>query len=468
MTVVPVPSVSISASTSVSVSASVAASVSASVSIVEGSQAEKALLPPPTPLAGFAPEEFRARRRALRQLCPEGILVVRGATEDEVVKPATYQQNSNFFYLTGVETPGAYLVLLPEGLSASVGLRGVPSHVRELLFLPARNAQTETWDGPRLGPGEETERLTGIEKVVEVRSFAAALTSWLRWHPTVATFTPFGEHAQTTREYALMQHITHLAPATRFLDIALPIARLREVKSEAEVARIAQAIAVTAEGHRAAEALIAQGAGRYEYEVEAAIYAEFRRRGAGLAFSIIVGGGHNATVLHYVSNDHVLKTGDFVVVDIGAQVDHYCGDLTRTYLVGTPGNTSATPSPRHQEIYALVESAMQHTISEFQPGTDSLKTLDDRCKAFLSRSPLRANQIGAESKEQTMNAFMPHGLSHHLGLDVHDVIAMVDREAPLLPGNVITVEPGLYIPSEGIGVRLENDYLVTTEGLKKL
>ncbi len=125
------------------------------------------LLPPPVPLAGFAPEEFQARRNALRGACPDGIIFVRGATEDEVTKPGTFQQNSAFFYLTGVETPGAFLVLLPKGLAASAGLRDTPTDVWELLFLPTRNPAVELWNGPRLGPGEETAKATGIQKVVD-------------------------------------------------------------------------------------------------------------------------------------------------------------------------------------------------------------------------------------------------------------------------------------------------------------
>ena len=418
------------------------------------------LLPPPVPLAGFAPEEFRARRAALRLRYPDGIILVRGATEDEVVKPATYQQNSNFFYLTGVATPGAFLILLPEGVSAGAGLRNLATSPRELLFLPARNAQTELWMGPRLGPGEETEKATGVEKVVDGSSLWGALTAWLRRNPVLYTVAPYGEQAQATREYALMRHIARLAPAAQFRDVSPEIMEQRLVKSPAEVERIMQAVAVTAEGQRIASELITNGAGKREYEVEAAIFQAFRSRGASLAFSTIVGGGRNATVLHYEDNHHVLQAGDLVVVDIGAEVDHYCGDLTRTYAVG------GSMTDRQRDIYNLVKAAFAHTLAQYKPGEDSLKSLDDRCKAFLDESPLRAPD--ADGKEQTMKAFMPHGLGHHLGLDVHDAVQFADREMPLQPGNVITVEPGLYIASEGIGVRLEHDFLVTASELERL
>src|ERR1041384_4440141 len=122
---------------------------------------------PPKPLDGFTPEEFRARRDALRAACPDGILLLRGSTEDEVVKPGNFRQNSAFWYLTGVDTPGAFLVLLREGLSARAGNKDLAPEVREILYLPARNATSETWTGPKLGPGEETEQATGITKVVD-------------------------------------------------------------------------------------------------------------------------------------------------------------------------------------------------------------------------------------------------------------------------------------------------------------
>ena len=186
----------------------------------------------------------------------------------------------------------------------------------------------------------------------------------------------------------------------------------------------------------------------------------FRSRGARQAFASIVGGGRNATVLHYEDNHHVLQAGELVVVDIGAEVDHYCGDLTRTYAVG------GAMTPRQQKIYGLVRDAFQRVLADYKPGEDSLKSLDDKCKAFLHELPLRA--LDADGKEQTMKTFMPHGLSHHLGLDVHDLVQIADREAPLQPGNVITVEPGIYIAAESIGVRLEHDFLVTDNGLQRL
>ena len=382
--------------------------------------------------------------------------MLRGSTEDEAVNPGRFRQNSNFIYFTGVETPGAVLVILPAGLSASIGIRGVASDASEILFLPARNPVGETWTGPKLGPGEDTEKATGIRKTADAGQFVGAMLSWLRYNPAIYTPTPFGETAKMTREYCFIHKLLELAPSIQLRDATVAVGRLRMVKSAAEIERITEAIAITHNGHRAARKLIASGAGTREFVVEAAIFEAFRRQGAGLAFGTIVGGGVNGTVLHYEDNHDELKTGDLVVVDIGAKHEAYCGDITRTYPVG------GVFGEREREIYNLVLEAHIRTISEYKPG-ETLQNLTDRCKAFYKELPHRSKE--AAGVEQTLDNFMPHRQSHHLGLDVHDV---GDRETALAPGHVITVEPGLYLPSEKIGVRIEDDYLVTKTGLQRL
>lgn len=411
----------------------------------------------PAPLDGFTPDEFRSRRVALRAQCPDGIILVRGASESDVVSPGIYRQNSTFFYLTGVTTPDSFLVMLPDNVPSIAGMRDLAPEAREILFLPARNPATETWTGPKLGPGTETEVATGVAKVADAGGLYRSLLGWIRRCPLIYTVAPYGSQAKSTPEYALMQRIADQAPIVRFLDILPALTTLRTVKSAAEVERLRQAIAITAEGQKAARALIAGGAGRHEYEVEAAIFHTFRNWNANLAFPSIVGAGVNGTILHYEDNRDPLRAGDLVVVDIGARLGYYCGDLTRTYPVG------GEFTPRQREIYSLVLDAHERTIAGYRSGEDTLSALNDRCKAFLKDSPLRARD--AAGAEQTMDTFMPHGLGHHLGLDVHDIGF---PEVPLEPGNVITVEPGIYIPSEGIGVRIEDDYLVTDSGLERL
>jgi len=415
------------------------------------------LADPPLPLDGFPAEEFRERRDRLRAAFPDSIVMIRGSSDDEFSGANVYRQNSSFFYLTGVETPGASLVLLPDSVPARTGLRDTPIEVRELLFLPPRNAGSETWSGPQMGPGEAAEKSTGIQKVTDSSGFLNAMVGWIRRCPLVATPMPYGANAAATPEYALMDIIARMAPAVQFRDAGMALAGLRSVKTEMEIDRIRQAIEITAAGQRVARKLIASGAGLFEYEIEARIFEAFRSRAATLAFATIVGGGRRGTVLHYERNSQRLEDGELVVVDIGARLGYYCGDLTRTYPVGGRFST------RQREVYKLVLDAHERAIASYKPGEDTLKALSDRCKEFLKDSSLRSRNEKGE--EQTMNQFMPHGLSHHLGLDVHDV---GDPEAPLAPGNVITIEPGIYLPAEGIGVRIEDDYLVTAAGLERL
>jgi Xaa-Pro aminopeptidase len=415
------------------------------------------LAEPPVPLDGFPAEEFRARRERLRSALPDSLIVIRGAREDEFSGATVYHQDSSFYYLTGVETPGSTLVLLPDSVPARTGLRDTPIEVRELLFLPARNAGAETWTGPQMGPGEAAEKATGIQKVADAGSLLSSLVGWIRRCPVVATLTPYGDNAASTREYALIEQVRRIAPAVQFRDAAMSLAAQRSVKSPLELERIRAAIEITAEGQRAARAMIAAGAGCREYEIEARIFQTFRSRGAKLAFPSIIGAGPRGAVLHYEKNSQQLADGDMVVVDIGARLGYYCGDLTRAYPVG------GVFSPRQREIYNLVLDAHERVVASYRAGEDTLRTLSERCKEFLKDSPLRSKD--EKGVEQTMNLFMPHGLSHHLGLDVHDV---GDGEEPLKPGNVITVEPGLYLPGESIGVRIEDDYLVTATGLERL
>lgn len=418
---------------------------------------QKLVYTPPLPLDDFPVEEFRRRRKALRETYPDGIVLVRGATEREFRGPLPYRQNSAFYYLTGVQTPGAFLAMLPDGLPPQAGNTGLSKQVREILFLPARNPSWELWTGPQLGPGEETQKLTGIEATLEAGRLWGLLTTWLSYCPTLYVVAPYGEDARFSPDYALIERIRQMAPTAQFRDLGPGLAKLRMIKSPAEIECIEQAIAITDEALRAARNLIHEGDGRYEYEVEAEVLHTFRRHGANLGFAPIIGSGINATILHYTNNNKRMENGETVVVDIGAQVRAYTADLTRTFIVG------GKPSERQREIYGLVAAALKYLVSSYRPGVDSLDDLNMRCKAFLKDHPLRAPD--AHGEERTMDTFMPHGAGHHLGLDVHDV---GERYEPLQPGAVFTLEPGIYLPEERIGVRLENDYLVTESGLREL
>ncbi len=418
------------------------------------------LLPPPAPLDGFTQQEFARRRAGLRQRYPGDIIILQGNVESPGSNVLPYRQNPTFFYYTGVDTPGAAMVLLPGGFSAATGFRGLQPNLQEFLFLPDRSVVAETWTGPKLGPGSLTEELTGFQKCLSASALWSAVTGWLKQCPRVALTAPFGAGSNVTPEFQLLNRLREIAPVASFQDISATVASQRIIKSPAEIERMERAASVTMAAQQAARTVIHNGDGRNECEVEAAVMQAFYSRGAAAAFAPIVGSGERATVLHYDQNNQPMSQGSTVVVDIGALLGHYCGDITRTYAVGGQW------SPRQRDIAALVLAAHHHVVDNFKLGEDTVETLAEKCKAFYRESSLRA--CGPDGTETTMDTFLPHGISHHLGLDVHDVHSSVNWAQPLAPGCVVTVEPGLYLPREAIGVRLENDYLITDEGMRSL
>jgi Xaa-Pro aminopeptidase len=230
------------------------------------------------------------------------------------------------------------------------------------------------------------------------------------------------------------------------------VSSLRVVKDTGEVALMRKAIAATIDGQRAAARAIAPGVP--EGVVDGAAYAAFRRAGAeGVAFPSIVGSGFNATTLHYDQNMGTCGSDELVVVDIGARYGYYCGDLTRTYPAGGRFST------RQRQIYDLVLEAHDRAAAAMRPGVTifELRTI---AYTVFEDSPLR------DGRGARLGQYFIHGLGHHLGLDAHDPGGA--DESPLQPGMVITNEPGIYLPDEGLGVRIENDFLITEDGAENL
>jgi Xaa-Pro aminopeptidase len=224
------------------------------------------------------------------------------------------------------------------------------------------------------------------------------------------------------------------------------------IKDDGEIALMRKAVAATVVGQRRAAAAIEPGIG--EGVIDGVVYAAFREQGAeGLAFPTIVGSGYNATTLHYDQNAGLCNEGELVVVDIGARYGYYCGDLTRTYPVG------GAFTDRQREIYNLVLEAHDQVADAMKPG---ISVFDLRKIAYgvFEDSEIR------DSAGERLGQYFIHGLGHQLGLDAHDPGAA--DEAPLEPGMVITNEPGIYIPDESLGVRIENDFVITSDGAENL
>ena len=364
-------------------------------------------------------EQYRARRQSLASEL-DGVIVLFAEPIEDLVE---YQQEDNFYYLTGIEQPGAILMLYASGPDAG-----------EFLFLPPRDTDRERWTGVRLGPGSDAARSTGFSTVDSIEAFGSRFRGLAEEAGTVWALTARAED---------LERLKSAAPRVRYREVAPTIAAMRQIKSATEIGFLDKAVDITMAAHAAAASVIVPGA--WEYEAEAIIEYEFRRNGAERpGFPSIVGSGPNAAVLHYDRNIRQMQSGDLVVVDIGAEYSGYTADITRTYPV------SGRFDERQREIYQVVLDAQKAALAEVRPGA-----------TFGSIHAAARDYI--ESKGY--GEFFIHGTSHHIGLEVHDV-GRTGRE--LEPDMVLTVEPGIYIPRENIGVRIEDDVLVTEDGYRML
>ena len=405
-------------------------------------------------LANQPKSEYAKRRQALMQKVNDGVVVLIGALEEDLGEVGRFRQKNDFMYLTGVETPAAYLMLVPAGL-----IRGKPAS--ETLFIPPRNPIRERWTGVQLGPGPEAEKTFGVQEVAGSDKFKDRLnellsSSALKGDGSAAKaklYTIFskGPTAEIERETYFVQRIRQSNPHVEIADLSPIVAELRKVKSPFEIALLQKAIDITGESQREAARTIRPGA--FEYEAQAAIEAAFTRNGAERpGFPSIIGSGIYSTILHYNTNRKKIEAGDLVVVDIGAEYSYYTADITRTFPA------SARFTPRQREIYQLVLDAQRAAEKAFKPGESTLAVLHRAAAAAMKASPLRDKQ------GSTLEKYFIHGSSHWLGMDVHDV----GGYSNLPVGAVFTIEPGIYIPEERLGVRIEDDYLVTATGLVKL
>jgi len=315
-----------------------------------------------------------------------------------------------------------------------------------VLFLPPRNPSQERWTGLRLGPDSTAARLSGIRRVLPTDSLDAMLGELTFRGAGGPLFVPLDA---TTRGES---RVKDLAFAGRDVRNLRPIVdSMRLVKDADEIARMRKAIDISAAGHVAA--MQAARPGMWEYEIEAALEAAFRRNGADrVGYPSIVGSGPNTTTLHYDVNRRQTRDGDLVVVDAGAEWGQYTADVTRTF----PVNGKFTP--RQKAIYDLVLATQQAAFDSTRPGS-TIGRLNR-----VARDYMRAH-AGSLCGDQTCDAYFIHGLSHWLGMDVHDV---GDYSTPLRSGMVLTIEPGIYLPQEALGVRIEDDVLVTSTGAEWL
>ena len=408
--------------------------------------------PAPPPLAAWTPipelpgmgrpvdtAAVAARRRALGARIGRGVVLVPAAHERELerdyIQDNDFRQSNTFFYLTELETQDAWLLIVAPGGDES----------ETVLFLPSRNPAQERWTGLRLGPDSLAARLSGIPRVLPTDSLDRVLRS-ARARASGPLYVPLD---LSTRDEP---RITDLAFEGEDVRNLRPIVdSLRLVKDADEVSRLRKAIEITALGHIAA--MQAARPGVWEYEIEAALEAAFRRNGADrVGYPSIVGSGPNSTTLHYDVSRRRTRDGDLVVVDAGAEWGQYTADVTRTFPV------NGTFTRRQKAIYDLVLATQQTAYDSTRPGV-TIGQLNRVARGYMR------GHSGSLCGDQTCDAYFIHGLSHWLGMDVHDV---GDYGTPLRPGMVFTIEPGIYLPQESLGVRIEDDVLVTPTGAEWL
>ena len=417
------------------------------------------------PLRGFAPETFLRRRERVFAALGDDAMVLPGAAVQFSSRDTEhrFRPDAELFYVSGVDEPDAVAVL-----------RGHAQEERYVLFVRPKDPKAELWNGPRLGP-EEAKRRHGPDAVYPLGELEERLPKLLEGARRVYYRLDQGARVEALVRAAL-RHARARGPRTGagprgVLDPGEVLDDLRLVKDPDEVERLRRAAAVTAAGVGAAMRAVRPGLG--EWELEATLESAFRKAGAdGPGYLSIVASGPNACVLHYVENSRTIGERDLVLIDAGAAVDLYCGDITRTFPA------SGTFTGEQRAVYELVERARASAVRAVRPGTTVLDVHSEAARALtegLVSLGVLEGDVSDLIEQKKHEAYYPHRTSHWLGLDVHDPgdYARGGAERLLEPGMVLTVEPGLYfspaqegVPERfaGIGVRIEDDVLVTEGG----
>jgi Xaa-Pro aminopeptidase len=390
--------------------------------------------------------DYHARREALGKKV-NGVVVLFAGVENpgEVYG---FRQDDNYYYLTGLSEPGSALLIA----SAAEAKGDAPARAyTEILFLPTHNPAQEKFTGPKLGPeNPEAPKITGFDHVETMGQLPDEVQKYVGARPVI--YTDVANQFQGSTSAEPLQFMKRVLGFVSLQDVRPMISSLRTAKDAGEVALIRKAVDASVAAHFAAFKTVKPGVN--EREIAALMEYEWGKRGCErVAYAPIVGSGFNSTVLHYSDDDNVMKSGDVVVIDAAGEYSMYASDITRTLPVN--GHFTA----RQREIYDIVLGAQTAAAAAFVSGKSNMKRDDPNSLQKVAFDYI--NTHGKDLHGEPLGKYFIHGLGHPVGLNVHD---STDFNVPFGPGQVFTIEPGIYIPEENLGVRIEDDYYVDADG----
>ena len=398
------------------------------------------------------------RKRFMSQMEKNSIAIFN--SNDELTSNADqlyrFKQNSDMIWLTGIEQEDTMLILYPDNPD--------PKY-REVLILVRPNELKEKWDGHRLRANEATN-ISGITTIVWLDALDVLLQPWIHWTDNIYLNSNENDRKANlvpVRDYRYAEMIKQRYPLHNYKRSARIMKKLRAIKAAGEVEVIQKAIDITDNTFRKLLKFIKPGV--MEYEIEAEIYHSFlSQRASGPAYGSIIASGDRARTLHYVENNQQCKDGELILMDFGAEYGNYCADLTRTVPVnGKFGR-------RQKTVYNACLHLHKYAASILKPGIsiiDYTKAIGvEATQVFLKIGLLKKTEVRNEDPDnRAYTKYLYHGISHHLGIDVHD---LGTRTEPIKAGMVFTIEPGIYIAEERMGVRIENNFWITRNGNKDL
>ena len=393
--------------------------------------------------------DFKARREEVfNKMEANSVLILFSGIESHVSADeyAPFEANRNFFYLTGLRRDNMVLVM-----------DKAVEEPKTFLYIEEADETVVRWTGKKVSV-EEAKEVTGIEDVRFIDSFQGEI-SRIMTREDVKNFY-FDCYREQVSDLADYNAVKAKEFADKYLGVTVKnlhpiIAEMRMQKDNDEIAQIREAVRVTDEGLK--RVLKKLEPGKKEYQAQADFEYTIKYLGAeGPSFATIAGSGMNGTMLHYETNQETCKDGDLLLLDLGAKWQGYCSDITRTYPV------NGTYTDRQKKVYNIVLKANRAVAKAAKPGM-TLRELNDICKKVLAEGCI---ELGLIKEEKEIDKYYMHGVSHHLGIDVHDVT--VASNSKLRPGAVITDEPGLYIDEWETGIRIEDDLLITEDGCEVL